>query len=373
MYENVINERYNFKMSRVAIAMSGGVDSSAAALILKQQGYECVGITMKLYTENSDSTEVMLADAKSVADKLNIPFYEVDLKDCFCENVIDKFISEYINGRTPNPCVYCNKALKFGELLKKAEELGCDYIATGHYSQILKDEKSGRFLLKKGLDLTKDQSYMLYSLSQKQLSRVLFPLADLNKAEVRKIAEENGLITAHKQDSQDICFIPDGDYASFIDRYTHENPAHKENIGRGFNEGDFIGESGEIFGRHKGIINYTIGQRKGLGLSFPQPMYVTKIDAESNTVTLAENEKLFSKKLTAIDINSVLFEKIPENLRVKAKVRYKHIEQFATVIEVSENEFTLEFDEPQRAITSGQAVVLYTEYGTTVIGGGIIK
>ena len=339
---------------KIGVAMSGGVDSSTAALLLENGGHEVIGINLLLCEPFGSAAD----DAAKTAEKLGIEFHAIDMREEFRAHVIDKFIADYEKGLTPNPCVVCNREIKFGRLLLEAEKLGCDGIATGHYARIEKD--GGRFLLKKGLDESKDQSYMLYSLTQNQLSKALFPLGGLNKTEVRRIAEENGLVSAHRKDSQDICFIPDGDYAAFIER----------NAEKTFPAGDFIGTHGEIYGRHKGIIHYTVGQRKGLGLSFPQPMFVKSIDAAENTVTLGKAEELFSNELSAKDVNLVAAEGITEPTRVKAKIRYHHREAEATAYPPENGAMKIVFDEPQRAVTGGQSVVMYQ--GDTVFGGGII-
>lgn len=348
--------------------MSGGVDSSVAAYIMKEKGYECMGVTMKLF--HNDDVGVSKAhsccslddveDARSVARQLEIPYYVFGFSDLFKETVIDKFVSAYENGCTPNPCIDCNRFLKFNKLYHRAVELGYDYVVTGHYARIEFDEKSGRYLLKKGLDPAKDQSYVLYSLTQEQLSHTQFPLGDMDKPETRKIAEEQGFVSAHKHDSQDICFVQDGDYAHFIETYT----------GKEFPHGNFVDTSGNILGEHKGIIHYTIGQRKGLGIAFGEPMFVCDINPQTNTVTLGKNADLFTDTLTAKDINLISVPKIDGSLHLKAKVRYRQTEQWATVTQTDEDTIKVKFDEPQRAITKGQAVVLYD--GDTVVGGGTI-
>lgn len=355
-------------MKKAIIAMSGGVDSSVAALLMQQNGYECVGVTMKLFQNEDigiprdhiccslDDTE----DARSVARELGIPHYVFNFSDGFMRDVIDRFICAYENGCTPNPCIDCNRYLKFGKLFQRADELYCDYVCTGHYARIGHDETTGRYLLKKAVDPSKDQSYVLYSMTQEQLSRTLFPLGDLEKNRVREIAEAHGFINAAKPDSQDICFVQSGTYVDFIRRTT----------GRDYPEGDFIDENGKVLGQHKGIIRYTIGQHKGLGLVTPEPMYVKKIDAASNTVVLCRADGLFAKSFMADDINLIKYEAITEPIRVKAKVRYRQAEQWATAVQVEDGLLKIEFDEPQRAVTPGQAVVLYED--EDVIGGGVI-
>lgn len=353
---------------KAIIAMSGGVDSSVAALLVKQMGYDCMGVTLRLY-DNADAGIPRektccslddVNDARSVAGRLGMPFYVFNFKECFRREVMDRFVAAYEHGETPNPCIDCNRYVKFGKLIQRAREIGCEYVATGHYARVCRDESTARWLLKKGLDATKDQSYVLYSLTQEELSHLLLPLGELTKEHARKIAEENGFVNAKKRDSQDICFVPDGDYAAFIERYADKK----------FAPGDFVGTNGEHYGTHRGIIHYTVGQRKGLGLSFPQPMYVCRVDTEKNEVVLGRHEELFSKELIARDINLISVERIEKPMRVKAKVRYRHAEQPATVIQTGDDEIRVIFDEPQRAITKGQAVVLYD--GDTVVGGGII-
>ncbi len=348
--------------------MSGGVDSSVAAFLMKEKGFDCIGVTMKLFhnedicipKEHSCCSLEDVEDARSVAYSLNMPYYVFNFTSRFREEVIDKFVYSYENGMTPNPCIDCNRYLKFEKLFDRARELGCDYIVTGHYARIEFDEKRSRFLLKKAVDGTKDQSYVLYSLTGQQLAHTMFPLGGMTKAQTRAIAEEHGFINAKKHDSQDICFVQNGTYADFIEDYT----------GKTYPEGDFIDTSGKVLGRHKGIIRYTVGQRKGLGISAAEPLYVAKVNPEDNTVTLARNSELFSKTLTANNINLISVDKIDSPVRVKAKVRYRHAEQPATVIQTGEDEIRVEFDEPQRAVTKGQSVVLYD--GDIVVGGGTI-
>ena len=353
-------------MKKAIIAMSGGVDSSVAAYLMKKNGFECMGATMKLFdnddininNEKSCCSLDGVEDARSVARKLDIPYYVFNFKADFKECVIDKFISTYENGGTPNPCIDCNNNLKFKKLIDKMNELMFEYVVTGHYASV---EKSGdRFLLKRGIDKSKDQSYVLYSLSQSQLKHIIFPLGGYTKSEIREIASEQGFINANKKESQDICFVPDGDYASFIKRFS----------GKEYPGGDFLNINNEVIGKHSGIINYTVGQRKGLGMAFGEPMYVCRISPENNTVVLGKNEDLFSKELTANNINLITVDRIDGEMRVTAKIRYNHKEQKATVLQTDENTVRVIFDEPQRAITKGQAVVFYD--GEYVIGGGTI-
>lgn len=339
---------------RALIAMSGGVDSAVAAALMLEAGFDCVGATMELRGASPDAE-----DARKVCEKLGIKHYVFDMSAEFEERVIRRFAQAYENGLTPNPCVDCNRYLKFGGLFRRAAELGCDYIVTGHYARIVPDR--GRYLLKRSLNAAKDQTYVLYSLTQEQLSRTKFPLGDFGgKEEVRALAGRLGLANASKRDSQDICFVPDGDYAGFIRRYS----------GREYPRGRFVDKSGKTLGEHGGIIRYTIGQRKGLGLSFPEPMYVCGKDPAENTVTLAPESELYSRSLIAGDFNWITFDAPPEKpVRVTGKTRYGAREAAATA-EASPEGVRITFDEPQRAIAAGQAVVLYD--GDTVVGGGTI-
>ena len=354
-------------MSKKAlIAMSGGVDSSVAAYLMLKRGYECTGVTLKLFDNDESAAEKTCCslddteDARSVCLKLGIPHYVYNFKDIFDEKVVGRFIAAYETGATPNPCIDCNRFIKFGKLFQRAEELGFDCVVTGHYASVEYNENENRYLLKKAPDINKDQSYVLYSLTQRQLAKTVFPLGEMTKEQVRALAEEMGFINARKHDSQDICFVPDGDYARFIEEYT----------GKSYPGGDFVDESGKVLGRHKGIIRYTVGQRKGLGLALPQPMYVKEKNLEENKVVLCPNSELFSRELLAGELNLIAFDKIEQPLRVSARVRYNQKEQPATVYQLDDSTIRVVFDVPQRAISKGQAVVLYD--GDYVLGGGTI-
>lgn len=345
---------------KVMIAMSGGVDSSVAAYLMQKEGYECMGATMKLYDKACGAADDA-KDAAKVAEAFSMPFELLDFTDAFDAAVIKRFVNTYMEGGTPNPCIECNRYLKFHRLMQRMQELDYDYVATGHYARIEYCEESGRYLLKKGIDESKDQSYVLYNLTQEQLAHTLFPLGNYHKTEIRQMAEEMGFVNADKPDSQDICFVPDGDYAAFIESY----------CGKTFEEGDFVTEDGKVLGRHKGIIRYTIGQRKGLGLALPEPMYVCQKCMDTNTVVLGRNEDLFHTTLEADELNWIAFEDVTYPVRCKAKIRYKQKEADATIEKIGEDRVRVCFDEPQRGITTGQAVVFYD--GDKVLGGGKIK
>ena len=359
-----LSERGDF-LDKVLIAMSGGVDSSVAAYLMLSKGYSCAGGTMKLCDNvllglSQESTSDAITDAKSVANKLGIDFYVFDHVIQFRERVVDKFVHSYELGETPNPCVNCNRFLKFDVLLNDALTLGYQYIATGHYAKIKKDSVSGRYLLCKAADQTKDQSYFLANLSQHQLAHTKFPLGDLTKSQIREIAENQGFINARKRDSQDVCFIPDGDYVAFMERYT----------GKTYPAGNYLNLAGEVVGQHRGAVCYTIGQRKGLALAMGEPVYVCHKDMTNNTVTVGPNESLFHSKLRAKDWNWIPFPDLAAPMKVMAKVRYRHSPQPAIVYPEESGFARVEFDTPQRAITSGQLVVLYD--GDMVVGGGTI-
>lgn len=353
-------------MSKKAIiAMSGGVDSSVAAFLMKDKGFDCIGATMKLY-DNDDIMESGektccslddIEDARSVANRLSMPYYVFNFKDEFKEKVIDKFIATYENGGTPNPCIDCNRHLKFKRLFQKMQELRFDYVVTGHYARV--EEQNGWFYLKKGVDAAKDQSYVLYSLTQNQLAHIQFPLGAYSKTEIREIAENHNFLNARKKDSQDICFVPDGDYAKFIEGY----------LGKTYPKGNFIDINGNVLGEHQGIIRYTNGQRKGLGVAFGKPMYVADKNVKDNTVTLCTNEELFSAELIAADFNWLIPNPAKE-IKCSSRVRYNMKEQPATAYILDNANVKIVFDAPQRAITRGQAAVLYD--GDTVLGGGTI-
>ena len=354
---------------RAMIAMSGGVDSSVAALLMKRAGYDCAGVTMRLYrspgmeqgSAKSCCSDADEEDAAFVCWQLGIPFESLCCTKEFEKAVIGNFIREYETGRTPNPCIVCNRCLKFDRLLEFARERGFDCLVTGHYARITREAGSGRWQLRKARDESKDQSYVLYMLSQEQLARLWFPLGELSKAEVRAIAEGAGLVTESKHESQDICFIPDGDYGAFLERWT----------GRRDPEGEILDPDGRVIGRHRGAICYTIGQRRGLGVAAEHPFYVVAKDMEKHTVTVGPESALYSRELTASDFNWLSIPEPDRPLRATARTRYRQKEYAATARPLDGSRVRLVFDRPQRAITPGQALVLYD--GDLVLGGGTIE
>lgn len=355
-------------MSKVVVGMSGGVDSSVAAYLLKQQGYEVIGVTMQIWQDAERIVEEenggccglsAVEDARRVAAQLEIPYYVMNFKDSFQKNVVDYFVEEYLNGRTPNPCIACNRYVKWESLLQRSLSIGADYIATGHYARIVK-LPNGRYTLRKSATLAKDQTYALYNLTQEQLQRTLMPVGEYSKEEIRKIAEDIQLQVANKPDSQDICFVPDGDYAGFIEK----------TAGKQVQKGNFVTVDGTVLGEHKGIIHYTVGQRKGLGLALGYPAFVLEIRPETNEVVIGTHEESMAKSLRAGNLNFMSIEDLAEPQRVFTKIRYNHRGVWATIEKTGEDEILCIFEEPQRAVTPGQAVVFYD--GEYVLGGGTI-
>ena len=353
---------------KVAVGMSGGVDSSVAAYLLKEQGYDVIGVTMQIWQDEDPLAQAenggccglsAVDDARRVADRLGIPYYVLNFKREFKENVIDYFMDEYMHARTPNPCIACNRYVKWEALLNRARELGCDYIATGHYARVVQLD-NGRYALKKSATDRKDQTYALYNLTQEQLAHTLMPVGEYEKEQIREIAAKIGLLIANKPDSQEICFIPDNDYAGYIERES----------GKTFPKGNFVDLDGNILGTHKGIIHYTIGQRKGLGLSMGSPVFVVDIRPETNEVVIGSNLDTFHDSLYAGKVNLMSVDALEGEREVVAKIRYSHKGAPCRIKMVDEDTVLCKFEEPVRAITPGQAVVFYD--GDIVLGGAVI-
>lgn len=349
-------------MSKKAlIAMSGGVDSSVAAAMMVEAGYDCLGVTMRLHDGDNCGAAKEAQDARKIAERLGFPFAVADLRAMFAKQVVDRFVSAYEAGNTPNPCIECNRYMKFGALMEYAKEQGCDTLVTGHYARVEYDGNSGKYRLRKAVNLAKDQTYVLYFLTQEQLAHIAFPLGEMeSKDQIRGIAAEYGFVSAHKADSQDICFVPDGKYADFI----------RQRTGKEYPVGDFVDAEGRVLGQHKGLIQYTIGQRRGLGLALPSPLYVRSKDMEKNTVLLTPESELYSTRLVADGFNWVNGVVPTEPVKVTACTRYNAREAAATVTALPDGRAEVVFDTPQRAVTVGQAVVLYD--GEYVVGGGRI-
>ncbi|KRU45561.1 MULTISPECIES: tRNA 2-thiouridine(34) synthase MnmA [Clostridium] len=352
---------------KVLVGMSGGVDSSVAAYLLKEQGYEVIGVTMQIWQDDEEFIEKeggccslsAVADARRVANKIGIPFYVMNFKDAFKRNVIDYFVDEYMEGRTPNPCIACNKFIKFSSFLDKAMAMGIDYVATGHYAII--EKQKDRYIIRKSEDDKKDQTYALYNLTQFQLERTLMPCGQYKKSEIREIAKNIGLRVYNKKDSEEICFIPDNDHGRYI----------KNRFPNKVRQGNFVDKQGNVLGKHKGIVYYTIGQRKGLGIAFGKPMYVVDINPFKNEVVLGTIEDLLNTELIAKDINYIPFDTLKEPMEVEAKIRYSQIPSKAIITPIDDSRVRVDFHEKQRAITKGQSVVFYKD--DLLIGGGIIE
>ena len=365
---------------KIAVAMSGGVDSSAAAAILKEQGHELVGFTMQLWNQRrgisvDENGEPLpsrccslddVYDARRVAEELGFPFYVLNLEKEFERDVVQPFVSSYLNGETPIPCVACNSRLKFASLDKLATSLGCEKVATGHYARVEFDSSTQRYRLLRGKDPQKDQSYFLWELTQDQLSRAMFPLGEMSKPDARDAARRNELAVAEKKESQEICFVPDGDYAGFIDRYL----AAEQQTDRLPGAGEIVTAGGEVIGAHAGIHRYTIGQRRGIGISDARPLYVLNVDSEKNRIVVGYEDELIGDEFSAAGVNWIAFDNPTEPVRAEVRVRYRHTPAPATITPLSGDRVSVKFDEPQRAITPGQATVFYR--GDEVVGGGWI-
>jgi len=346
------------KNRKILLGMSGGVDSCVSALLLQKSGYDVVGITMELFGDDSGNTS---ADAKKVCDIMGISHNTYDFKKEFRCRVIDNFIEEYANQRTPNPCIECNKYMKFGLMFEKAKELGCDYIATGHYAKIEYSEKYKRYVLKKANNILKDQSYVLYSIPKEKLEKIIFPLGEMESKEaVRKVALENNLEVANKPDSEDICFVPDGDYKSFLENNSSLQPK----------EGNIVTQDGQILGKHEGLYKYTIGQRKGLGISYKEPLFVIGFDKNKNELIVGEKDKIYRKEMFVNNINLLLIDDLQEPIRVSVKTRYSSKEEMAIIKKIEEDLIQVIFDNPVPRITPGQSAVFYID--DIVLGGGKI-